>query len=91
MRETAGATPSTISRHMGLDAIDPVVRNYATELGLDRGYRRSMRATFVTTALQNGAAPEDVQKAAGHRDPGDQTVRPARYNPEKVASFLATC
>jgi hypothetical protein len=50
-----------------------------------------MRATFVTTALQNGAAPEDVQKAAGHRDPGDQTVRPARYNPEKVASFLATC
>lgn len=28
-----------------------------------------MRATFVTTALENGAQLEDVQKAAGHRDP----------------------
>jgi integrase/recombinase XerD len=28
-----------------------------------------MRATFITTALENGAQLEDVQKAAGHRDP----------------------
>jgi hypothetical protein len=27
-----------------------------------------MRATFITTALENGAQLEDVQKAAGHRD-----------------------
>ena len=47
-----------------------VVRRYAAALGLDRGYSaHSMRATFITTALENGAQLEDVQKAAGHRDP----------------------
>ncbi|MBY0514375.1 MAG: tyrosine-type recombinase/integrase, partial [Gemmataceae bacterium] len=35
-----------------------------------RGYSaHSMRATFITTTLENGAKLEDVQKAAGHRDP----------------------
>jgi site-specific recombinase XerD len=29
----------------------------------------SMRATFITTALDNGASLEDVQSAAGHADP----------------------
>jgi hypothetical protein len=28
-----------------------------------------MRATFITTALENCTQLEDVQKAAGHRDP----------------------
>jgi site-specific recombinase XerD len=57
-------------RHMDPDAIDRVVRKYAAALGLDRGYSaHSMRATFITTALENGAQLEDVQKAAGHRDP----------------------
>jgi hypothetical protein len=37
-----------------------------------------MRATFITTALENGVQFEDVQKAAGHRDPRhDQALRPA--------------
>jgi integrase/recombinase XerD len=58
-------------RRMDPDAIDRVVRKFATEIGLDRDYSaHSMRATFVTTALENGAQLEDVQKAAGHRDPG---------------------
>jgi hypothetical protein len=35
----------------------------------------SMRAAFITTALENGAQLEDVQKAAGHRDPGHATTR----------------
>jgi site-specific recombinase XerD len=57
-------------RGMDPDAIDRVVRKYAAALGLDRGYSaHSMRATFITTALENGAQLEDVQKAAGHRDP----------------------
>jgi hypothetical protein len=49
---------------MDPDAIDRVVRKYAgTELGLLRDYSaHSMRATFVTTALENGAQLEDVQK-----------------------------
>jgi integrase/recombinase XerD len=29
-----------------------------------------MRATFITTALDNDVQLEDVQKATGHRDPG---------------------
>jgi integrase/recombinase XerD len=42
-------------RHMDPDAIDRVVRKYAAALGLDRRYSaHSMRATFITTALENG-------------------------------------
>jgi site-specific recombinase XerD len=47
-----------------------MVRKYAAKIGLARGYSaHSMRATFITTAFENGAQLEDVQKAAGHRDP----------------------
>ena len=79
-------------RRMDPDAIDRVVRKYASELGLDRGYSaHSMRATFITTALENGAQLEDVQKAAGHRDPSTTKLYDRRgYNPEKAASFFAT-
>jgi site-specific recombinase XerD len=52
------------------DAIDRVLRKYAKAIGLDRGYSaHSMRATFITTALENGCSLEDVQRAAGHREP----------------------
>jgi integrase/recombinase XerD len=79
-------------RSMDPDAIDRVVRKYTGALGLDRGYSaHSMRATFITTALENGAQLEDVQKAAGHRDPGTTKLYDRRgYNPEKAASFFAT-
>jgi hypothetical protein len=51
----------------------------------------SMRATFITTALENGAQLEDMQKAAGHRDPSATKLYDRRgYNPEKAASFFAT-
>jgi integrase/recombinase XerD len=80
------------SRGMHPDAIDRVLRKYARRIGLDRGYSaHSMRATFITTALENGAQLEDVQKAAGHRDPGTTKLYDRRgYNPEKAASFFAT-
>ena len=79
-------------RRMDPDAIDRVVRKYAGEIGLDRGYSaHSMRATFITIALENGAQLEDVQKAAGHRDPSTTKLYDRRgYNPEKAASFFAT-
>jgi integrase len=79
-------------RPMDPDAIDRVVRKFATGLGLDRGYSaHSMRATFITPALANGAQLEDVQKAAGHCDPGTTKLYDRRgYNPEKAASFFAT-
>ena len=74
------------------DAIDRMMRKYAMAIGLARGYSaHSMRATFITTALENGAALEDVQKAAGHRDPSTTKLYDRRgYNPEKAASFFAT-
>jgi integrase/recombinase XerD len=78
---------------MDPDVIDRVVRKYAAALGLDRGYSaHSMCATFITTALENGAQLEDVQKVAGHhRDPGTTKLYDRRgYNPEKAASFFAT-
>ncbi len=79
-------------RAMTPDAIDRVVRKYAAAIGLARGYSaHSMRATFITTALENGASLEDVQKAAGHRDPSTTKLYDRRgYNPEKSASFFAT-
>ena len=81
-----------LRRGMDPDAIDRVVRKYVSAFGLDRGYSaHSMRATFITTALENGAQLEDVQKAAGHRDPGTTKLYDRRgYNPEKAASFFAT-
>jgi site-specific recombinase XerD len=77
---------------MDPDGIDRIVRRYAAAIGLTRGYSaHSMRATFITTALENGAQLEDVQKAAGHRDPSTTKLDDRRgYNPEKAASFFAT-
>jgi integrase/recombinase XerD len=79
-------------RGMDPDAIDRVLRKYAKKIGIERGYSaHSMRATFITTALENGAQLEDVQKAAGHRDPSTTKLYDRRgYNPEKAASFFAT-
>lgn len=79
-------------RPMHPDAIDRVLRKHATALGLDRGYSaHSMRATFITTALENGCSLEDVQRAAGHREPGTTKLYDRRgYDPEKSASFYAT-
>jgi site-specific recombinase XerD len=78
-------------RAMHPDAIDRVLRKHARAIGLDRGYSaHSMRATFITTTLENGASLEEVQKAAGHRDPGTTKLYDRRsYNPEKSASFRA--
>ena len=79
-------------RHMHPDAIDRVLRKHAKAIGIDRGYSaHSMRATFITTALENGCSLEDVQRAAGHSEPGTTKLYDRRgYNPEKSASFFAT-
>ncbi len=85
------AKPYDPAGRMDPDAIDRLVRKYAAAIGLPRGYSaHSMRATFITTALENGAQLEDVQKAAGHRDPSTTKLYDRRgYNPEKAASFFA--
>jgi integrase/recombinase XerD len=86
------ARPLDPARRMDPDAIDPMVRKHAAAIGLARGYSaHSMRASFITTALENGAQLEDVQKAAGYRDPSTTKLYDRRgYNPEKAASFFAT-
>jgi hypothetical protein len=57
-------------RAMNPDAVDRVVRKFVAKIGLDRGYSaHSMRATFITTVLENGAQLENVQKSAGHLRP----------------------
>jgi integrase/recombinase XerD len=86
------ARPLDAAGRMDPGAIDRMVRKYAAKIGLARGYSaHSMRATFITTALENGAQLEDVQKAAGHRDPSTTKLYDRRgYNPEKAASFFAT-
>lgn len=78
-------------RHLNPDAIDRIVKKYAARIGLARGYSaHSMRATFITTALDNGCSLEDVQRAAGHADPSTTKLYDRRgYNPEKSASFFA--
>lgn len=82
----------TPRRHLAPDAIDRVLRKYAARLGLTRGYSaHSMRATFITTALENGASLEQVQRAVGHRDPSTTKLYDRRgYNPEKSAAFFAS-
>jgi integrase/recombinase XerD len=79
-------------RHMDPDAIDRVLRKHAKTIGLSRGYSaHSMRATFITTALENGATLDDVQRAAGHSEPSTTKLYDRRgYNPEKSAGFFAT-
>jgi integrase/recombinase XerD len=71
--------------------IDRLLRKYARQIGLTRGYSaHSMRATFIITALNNGSSLEDVQLAAGHADPSTPKLYDRRaYNPEKSASFFA--
>jgi site-specific recombinase XerD len=79
-------------QHLNPQAIDRILRKYARSVGLSRGYSaHSMRATFITTALNNGASLEDVQRDVGHADPSTTKLYDRRgYNPEKSASFFAT-
>jgi hypothetical protein len=52
---------------------------------------REMLRSPITTALENGATLDDVQRAAGHSEPGTTKLYDRRgYNPEKSASFFAT-
>lgn len=59
--------------------------------GLHNGFSaHSMRATFITRALENGASLEDVQRDVGHADPTTTKLYDRRgHNPEKSASFFA--
>lgn len=74
------------------DAVNRVLKKYSRRLHLPEGFSaHSMRATFITTALDNGANLEDVQRDVGHADPATTKLYDRRgHNPEKSASFFAT-
>ncbi|MEM4658308.1 MAG: tyrosine-type recombinase/integrase [Candidatus Methanosuratincola sp.] len=78
-------------RHISPDTVDRILRKYARQIGLLRGFSaHSMRATFITRALENGASLEDVQQAVGHEDPSTTRLYDRRrMNPERSASFYA--
>jgi integrase/recombinase XerD len=78
-------------RHLHPETVDNILRKYASQVGLGDGYSaHSMRATFITTALDKGASLEDVQRDVGHADPTTTKLHDRRgYNPEKSASFFA--
>ena len=83
---------ASLRRALSPDMVDRILRKYARQVGLPPGFSaHSMRATFITTTLQNGASLEDVQRAAGHADASTTKLYDRRgYNPEKAASFFAT-
>lgn len=73
------------------ESIDLVLKKYVRKLGLGHGFSaHSMRATFITNTLQNGARLENVQQAVGHADPTTTQLYDRRgHDPEKSASFFA--
>jgi integrase/recombinase XerD len=76
-------------RHVHPETDDRVLRKYAARVGLDGGYTaHSMRATFITTALYNGASLEDVQRDVGHADPSTTKLYDRRgHDPENRHRF----
>lgn len=79
-------------RNLSGEQIARIARKYAARVGKTRGYAaHAMRATWVTTALDNGADIVDVQKDAGHSDVSvTRRYDRRRQNPEKSAAFFAT-
>jgi len=80
----------TLVRHPDPDTIDRVVKRHALDLCFAGRYSaHSMRATFITTTLENGS-PLEEQRAAGHSDPGTTKLYDRRgFDPERGASFFA--
>jgi integrase/recombinase XerD len=79
-----------LRRHLDPVRIDKIVQTYVQQLGLGPGYAaHSMRATFITTALENGAKLEDVQRTVGHADRSTtQLYDRRRFLPTKSAALV---
>ncbi len=77
--------------HLDPWTVDHILRKYQRKAGIKGNFSaHSMRATFVTTALENGCPLEDVQHDAGHADPSTTKLYDRRgRDPEKAASFFA--
>jgi integrase/recombinase XerD len=86
----AGRHPQPMRRQLGPEGVDYVVEKYVSQLGFGNGYSpHSMRATFITTALANGAKLEDVQRTVGHADPATtQLYDRGRLTPQRSAALV---
>ncbi len=81
----------SVRRHLDVRRIARLVRRYAKKARIRGRYTaHSLRATFITTALDNGATLEEVQRAAGHASPDTTRLYDRRgFDPGKSASFFA--
>jgi integrase len=79
----AGRDPQPIRRPLGPDGADYAVEKSVDQLGLGNGYSpHSMRATFITTVLENEAKLKGVQRTVGHADPATtQLYDRGRFTP----------
>lgn len=87
-----GARGRSLRRHLAPGMVNVILKRYVALVVIAGHYSaHSMRATFITRALENGASLEEVQRAAGHADPDTTKLYDRRgYNPEKSAAFYAT-
>jgi integrase/recombinase XerD len=79
-------------RFLHPEAVDRILKHYARKAKVKgRFSAHSMRATFITTALDNGASLERVQEAAGHANPGTTKLYDRRgFKPNESAAFFAS-
>lgn len=78
-----------LEKPLTADQIARIVKKYARQVGLQVGISaHSMRATFATTALENGCELAHVQDALGHADPSTTRMYDKRkLKPEKSPAF----
>jgi integrase/recombinase XerD len=78
-------------RHLQGATVNTIVRRCARLAGIQGHFTaHSMRATFITTALENGAPLDAVQRAVGHACPTTTQLCDRRpYHPSRSAAFYA--
>ncbi len=79
-------------RHLSVRTIDQILSRAMNQAGIEGNYSpHSIRATFITTALKNGASESEVQRAAGHVSV-QTTLRYDRraFGHDQSASFKAS-
>jgi integrase len=83
-------TAQRLRRQLYSDRVDWVLQKFSKQLKLEHGYSaHSMRATFITTTLENDAKSEDVQRTVGHADPSTtQLYDRRRFTPTKSAALM---
>lgn len=81
----------SLTRPLRVKAIDKVLARAVRAAGVEGRFSpHSMRVTFITRALENGASLEEVQRAADHADPDTTRLYDRRrFSPDKAATFFA--